>query len=175
MLKHASRPVGEVLGSMAFWMQVGSLFNLARMDGRTYRTQDRNRFGKLEWVDAPWLTYEEYDHLFDEAVKHGIVAVFEDGKGNARAEFSNKSAMGFLRLWRGVQLAKERGLTAEQFARRYDAAIHADLEKSREKSDEDARNSAQRREQASDDLRARRNGDRRGRVVDGKLEYAGDL
>ena len=157
---------------MDFWNQVKSLFHLARLDGRTYRTQERNEKNEFVWVDAPWLTFEEWDTLFDAAVEAGIMSVHDDGKGQPSARFANPSAMAILALWRAVREARESGMSEMAFARQYDAAMHRACEAARERSNADDRAAAERRERAADDLRARKS-DRRGKVVDGKLEASG--
>lgn len=119
--------------------------NLARLDGRTYKSQHR-RGGSIRPEEAPWLTYEEWEYLFGRAVECGIMAVYAGGDDEPRAHFSNPLALGLLRIWREMHAAKASGRDALAFAQEIDAQINTSLESHRERDERERQAQAQRRE-----------------------------
>lgn len=173
MLKPASRIAHGIFGPMDFWLQLKSLMRLARMDGRTYQSRSKDTYGRDVTETAAWLTYEEWDHLFEGAQQAGIMAVYDDGNGEPSARFANPAAIGLLHLWRAIQQAKAEGIAPLAFAREYDARIEAQCQEWHRRALEDARKAAERREAAADDFRTRRNEKRK--AVDFKQDAAGGL
>lgn len=168
MLRHGSRIAHAIFGPHDFWAQVKSLMDLARLDGRVYPAWDTMATGRRIRIEAPWLTYEEWEHLFGVAIEQGIMAVHGDEAGVARPEFANPAAMGLLRFWRAMRDARAKGIEARQFALRYDAMIESDHDARRRAVAEEERRAAERRERATDELRGRRNDKRTIRGAQGE-------
>lgn len=143
-----------ILGAPTFWTEVRSLKDCAAQEGRTYRIPcdcvgklhctNPEVLGRQRFHHVGWLTYEEWDYVFERAVELGIMAVHADQQGEAHARFANPIALGMLRFWRAMRRARSQGVEPMDFAIAYDDELENDHRDEVARSNENDRLRAQR-------------------------------